>query len=274
MTQYELLNSERKYFGLTPVNTNWEKCALGDTLVAYFDEEKIVKIINYNYGYLEYDTNIDTRDRLFILPKTLRGKEQKLTIAKLCKIKGSGIQFSGSFEGGGIHIYNNKRNALLTKSFPEENYIKSFEDISNWISDYISKTPVNYFDWLDEELTRKKQKIKVNQGDIVAFKISKREFGFASVLSESYGLYKSLIIAPYAYYSDTLQIDIDNLITKKTLPAIRIFDVEIYRGTMPVIGNRSLSEIIENFQHQDGYSFFLTVPYTKKDIDTFIANNY
>ncbi len=53
---------------------------------------------------------------------------------------------------------------------------------------------------------------------------------------------RSLLVAPYAYYSDNLNIDLDALILKKTLPAICIFDLEVYRGEMPIIGFRPLSE--------------------------------
>ncbi|QEC44599.1 hypothetical protein [Pseudobacter ginsenosidimutans] len=96
---YELSNKQRKYFGLLPIENGWEKLPLSPKVTAYFDRNRIVKIINYDWGYLEYDTIIDTIDRVFLLPKTSRGKQQKLSVSKLLKIKGAGIQFSGSFHG-------------------------------------------------------------------------------------------------------------------------------------------------------------------------------
>jgi hypothetical protein len=191
-----------------------------------------------------------------LLPKTTKGKEQKLTIAKILKIKGSGIQFSGSFQGGGIHVYDNKRNLFFIKSFSEEGDIKNYGDIENWVASYISNAPTDYFDWLNKELLQKCLKVKIKAGDIVAFKISQGQFGFARILLDvfaqrqkgviaSSNLHwfhpRSLIVAPYAYYASSLQIDIDKLITKKTLPALCIFDLDVYRGEMPIVGHKPLS---------------------------------
>src|SRR5688572_511069 len=124
MIPYELTNDIRLYFGLNPVAGDWERTSLSDTIAVYFQKEKIVKIINYNWGYVEYDTEIETRNRKILLPKTERGKEHKLTIPRILKIKGCGVQFSGSFQGGGIHVYDNRRNLFIIKSFSEEGEIK------------------------------------------------------------------------------------------------------------------------------------------------------
>ncbi len=113
MSLYELTNNQRKYFGLFPVAKNWERQPLSDTITVYYDGDKIVKILNYGYGYVEYDSDINTRDKRILLPKSSRGKERNLTIPRILKIKGSNVQFSGSFLGGGITVYDNKRNAFL-----------------------------------------------------------------------------------------------------------------------------------------------------------------
>src|SRR5690606_20203695 len=166
-----------------------------------------------------------------LLPKTARGNEQKLTVPRILKIKGCGVQFSGSFHGGGIHVYDNRRNLFFIKSFSEEGEIKTYNDIDNWISNYITKMPTNYFDWLGEQLSKKRLKVKFKEGDIAAFRISHGEYGFARILLDVFSemkkgdnirpeLYwvhpRSLIVAPYAFYADTLNINIDNLIKKKT----------------------------------------------------------
>jgi len=39
-----------------------------------------------------------------------------LTIPRILKIKGSGVQFSGSFLGGGMNVYDNKRNLFCSWS--------------------------------------------------------------------------------------------------------------------------------------------------------------
>lgn len=117
MTPYELTNNQRKYFGLSLVADEWDKVRLSDAITVYYQGDKIVKVLHYSFGYFEYDTDIETKHRQFLLPKTAKGKEQKLTISKILKLKGSGIQFSGSFQGGGIHVYDNRRNMFFIKSF-------------------------------------------------------------------------------------------------------------------------------------------------------------
>jgi hypothetical protein len=288
MTSFELTNDQRRYFGLALVDDNWDKQQISETVTVYFDRDKIVKVLNYRLGYYEYDTDISTKDKRLLLPKTARGKEQKLTVPRILKIKGSGVQFSGSFQGGGIHVYDNRRNLFFIRSFAEEGEIKTYEDIVNWINNYIAKLPSNYFDWLNQELVKKRLNIKIKEGDIVAFKIAHGEYGFARILLDVFTemekgdiirpqLYwvhpRSLIVAPYAYYANTLKVDIDLLLTKKTLPTLCIFDLDVYRGEMPIVGYRPLSEHDKQIPFPKKTVTSITIPYTKTDIETFIAMN-
>ena len=288
MTPFELTNDQRRYFGLALVADNWDKQQFSDTVTVYFDRDKIVKVLNYRLGYYEYDTDISTKDKRLLLPKTARGKEQKLTVPGILKIKGSGVQFSGSFQGGGIHVYDNRRNLFFIRSFTEDGEIKTYEDIVNWINNYIAKLPSNYFDWLNQELVKKRLNIKIKEGDVVAFKIAPGEYGFARILLDVFAemkkgdiirpqLYwvhpRSLIVAPYAYYGNTLKVDIDILLTKKTLPTLCIFDLDVYRGEMPIVGYRPLSENDKQIPFPKKTVTSITIPYTKTDIETFIAMN-
>jgi hypothetical protein len=288
MTPYELTNNQRKYFGLSLVADDWEKAKLSDTITVYYQGNKIVKVLNYSSGYFEYDTHIETKHRQILLPKTPNGKEQKLTVAKILKIKGSGIQFSGSFQGGDIHVYDNRRNLFFIKSFSEDGDIKSYSDIEKWITSYLSKIPTDYFDWLNKELSQKRLRLKIKEGHIVAFKITRGQYGFARILLDVFAqrqkgeiaspnLYwfhpRSLIVAPYAYYADTLQIDIDKLVNKKTLPTLCIFDLDVYRGEMPIVGHKPLSLNDKLIPFPEKAETSITIPYTKTDIETFIATN-
>jgi len=285
---YELNNYQRQYFGLNPVEESWVRQQLNDTVIVYFNNNTIVKVLNYIWGYMEYDTDIRTRGRAVLLPKTTRGKEQSLTVPRILKIKGSGIQFSGSFQGGGIHVYDNKRNSFFIQSFVEEGEIKSYQDIDNWISNYIANTSADYPTWLNNQLSQNRLKIKYKEGDIIAFKISHNEYGFARILLDAFSEIKrgffakelslkfhprSVIVAPYAYYSKTIQIDIDLLLMQKTLPALCMFDTEIHRGTMPIIGYRPLSERDKAIPFPSQATTFITILYTKEVLEKFIDQN-
>jgi Immunity protein 26 len=288
MTSYELTNNQRKYFGLSLVGDEWDKVRLTDSVAVYYQGDKIVKVLHYSLGYFEYDTDIETKYRQFLLPKTTKGKEQKLTVSKILKLKGSGVQFSGSFQGGGIHVYDNRRNLFFIKGFSDDGEIKNYNDIEKWVTDYISKTPSNYFDWLNGELSQKRLRVKIKEGDIVAFKIAHGQYGFARILFDVFAqrkkgdfvspnLYwfhpKSLIVAPYAYYADTLQIDIDKLVNQRTLPTLCIFDLDVYRGEMPIVGHKPLSLKDKLIPFPNKSETSITIPYTKTDIETFISTN-
>jgi len=285
---YELNNNQRKYFGLQPVELDWERMKLSSTIVVYFDQNRIVKILDYGWGYVEYDAFIETINRQILLPKTARGKQQKLTVAKILKIKGSGVEFSGSFQGGNIHVYDNKRNLFFIKSFTEDGDMKDYADIDNWISNYITKVPPNYFDWLADQLTQRKLKVKIEEGDIIAFRISSAQFGFARILLnvfadggksivERNSLYwfhpRSLIVAPYAFFADTIDVDVDELIDRPTLPTVCIFDIDVYRGEMPIIGHRPLTNGEKEIPYPAKAGTSATINITKKELEAFMLDN-
>lgn len=280
MTPFELSNTQRKYFGLLEVAHSWDKKSLSETITVYFNKNKIVKILNYSYAYLEYDTDINTINRATLLPKTARGKQQKLTVARLLKIKGSGVQLSGSFEGGGISVYDNRRNVFFIKSYFEDGRILSYGDIEKWILKYIAESPANYFIWLNKELSKKRENYKIKKGDIIAFPVGRLEYGFARILlsdflSEQFldgetfkfNLFgKPLIILPYSIISKTLDIDFDELIKQPTLKAIQIDDSSVFYGEFPIVAFKEVDDAEIPTIELPKISKYLTIPYSKTDI--------
>ncbi len=284
---YELTNDQRKYFGLLPVEENWQKQQLSSTIYVYFDRYKIVKLLNFGLGYLEYDTDINTAKRGILLPRKAKGKPQKLTVPRILKIKGSGVKFSGSFQGGNIHVYDNKRNLFFIKSYPEDGDMKSYKNIDNWISNYIVNVPPNYFEWLNDQLIQKRLRIKVEAGDFIAFKLTQTEFGFARILSNVFedkkrGIegqhppywfhQRSLIVAPYAFFANTRNVNIEDVVNKPTLPTVCIFDIDVYRGEMPIIGHKPLSEMEKQIPFPKNGVTSSTINITKGDIEAVIID--
>jgi hypothetical protein len=288
MNQYELNNAQRKYFGLALVERNWERVAINASLTVYYEGDTIVKLLDYRAGYSEYDVDIHTKQRMMLVPKSGKGKEQRLTAVRLLKIKGVGVQFSSSFQGGGIHIYHNKRNLFFIKSYPEEGVIKTYSDIEKWVTSYIDNARSAHFEWLSKELTKKRQNIKCREGDIIAYKIGQEEFGFARILVDVFSRRnkgdntsefiswfhpRSLIVAPYAFYADTLQVDSEMIVQLETMPSVCILDLEVYRGEMPIVGYVPLKPSDKLILPVDKSTTLFTMPYTKTDIDAFISNN-
>jgi hypothetical protein len=288
MTTYELTNTRRKYFGLMPIKKDWDRQVLDDRVTVYFDKDKIVKVLNYDYAYLEYDTDIETIDRRILVPKTTRGKEQKFSVAKLLKIKGSGVQFSISFFGGGITVYDNKRKLCFLKSTFEDGEIRSFEDADNWINKFIDTSSHDYLETLSNQLSEKRKIQHARPGDVICFKLGRNEYGFARILK---GIIKrkdfnfsnfmdalfihprSLTVATYAYIADKMNADLEEIINKPTLPSIYIFDTEVYYGEMPIIGHKELNELDKNISPPHEASTSVTIFYTKTDIENFIKTS-
>lgn len=284
---YELNNNQRRYFGLHLVDQAWERVQLSDAITVYFSADKIVKVLNYGWGYVEYDTVINTVNRQVLLPMTDRGKQQKLSVPRLLKIKGCGVQFSGSFNGGNIHVYDNRRNLFFIKSFAEDGDMREYADIDNWVSNYIAGVPPDYFHWLTDQLSQSRLKVKAQAGDIIAYKLTATEFGFARILSDVYRDRKSstaemeklmwfhprsLIVAPYAFFATTTKVNLDELIKKPALPSVCMFDIDVYRGEMPVIGHRPLSDKErEEMPYPVGRSTAMTLNITKQQLEKVIA---
>lgn len=277
MKTFELSNTQRKYFGLKPVHSNWDKISLSDSVAVYFNKNQIEKVLNYSFGnseigYFEYDTNIATIDRKILIPLTSRGNNQKLSVPRLLKIRGNGISFSATFVGGGVHVFDNKRNIFLIRSYFEDGLIKNYADIDLWIDNYIKESPENYFEWLKHELSKKREIQKVREGDIIAFKVGRHEYGFAKVLFIMNSLKnefihpRSLTVATYSYVSGTFDVDIEELINQDLLPSIYIFDNDVYYGEMPIIGNRKKSARELDFPLPLENSTSVTNFYTKTDI--------
>src|SRR5438874_10587100 len=121
--------------------------------------------------------------------------------------------------------------------------MRNYEDVSLWIEKYIKESPHNYFEWLSNQLSQKRIIQKAKEGDIIAFKVSRFKYGFARILYPIFNSFnnwihpRSLTIAPYTHIANTLEIELDKLIKKETLPSIYIFDNEVYYSEMPIIGH-------------------------------------
>lgn len=281
MTLYELTNNQRQYFGLNIISPLWERQNLSDNIIVYFEKDKIVKVLNFIYGYLESDVKIETIDKKILLPKTRKGKQQKLTVSKLLKIKGSGVQFSASFSGGGITVFDNSRNVFFIKSYLEEGEITNYNNIENWVEKYISESPSNYFEWLEKEMKIERRKIKTKQWDIIAFPVGRNEYAFASTLLDGYttkhtllngaifnfNLFgKPVLILPYSFVSKTLDINFDDLIKQPTLSPTEIMATCVSNGEFKVVSNKQLENINFSEINLSDLPKFLTIPYTKTDI--------
>ena len=236
-----LSNEQRKHLGLDPIKDSWERVEFdGDQYRPkswlYFEKDVIKRhVISNDDGYQEYQYSDETRDRKFLLPKTLKGKEKKLTPSVLESRQPQGVYFFWGKTGVKIASY-----ATQTTFFSEDH--KNI-DLENWLAIYISTS--------SNEDTFK-------SGDFFAFKLSRREYGFGRILADisklrkeaelhsSHGLFnlmgKPVLVKIYRFKSIFLKVNLDELKACESFPSEYVFDNHLYYGQYPIIGSEDIEE--------------------------------
>jgi hypothetical protein len=182
---YELSNKQREYFGLEPINDNWERVILkGDTYrpesILYFDKDTIKRhIISTEKTYFEKQYNEQTKDKIILLPKTDKGNEKKLTASVLEQRQPTGVYLSINCGDLTIGNYNTQTTFYSNKWDNEEQSAKS---ISELIVDFIEQSPENHLDEIKKFKVSKRKNLKFKPGDYFCFKLDRTSFGFGRIL--------------------------------------------------------------------------------------------
>ena len=120
------------------------------------------------------------------------------------------------------------------------------------------------------ELNLPKINIQVKTGDILAFHVSRYEYGFAKIILTNFlGLNfggRPLLIMLYSFVSNELTIDFDILESKPTLKPIQINDSDAFYGQIKVVGFREPNQKDLSKIGQLTLSKYLSIPYSKTDI--------
>jgi len=255
----ELDNFQRSYFGLDPIQPDWDKVPFkGDTYrpdsVLYFQKNVMKKqVISTEKEYKELQFNEATESRKVILPKTKKGKPKRLSPAVL-----------ESKTPIGVYLYLNNDGELLIGNHTTQTtfYSRRWEfergpsDIQELIKDFIKYSPQNHFEEIERFRFSKRRNIKFNEGDFFAFKLNRSEYGFGRILlniaklretkllRENHGfnliMSRPVLIKFYAYKSENKNVDIDVLKNQKSLPSDYIMDNIIFYGEYEIIGNLPL----------------------------------
>lgn len=260
---FELTNRHREYLGLDLVDSKWERKDLKagpyqPASLLYYEGNTIKKqIVSTENRYYECQLNLETKNKEILLPKTSRGKEKKLTAAVLEKAKPDGISFEWTINGT-VFITNHNTQINFYSNFNEDFRIESITELDKWLGKYIEESSPNYLDELSHFKKSTRLNIKYKAGDFFAFKISRYEYGFGRILLDINKIRKKnlipkehglqlimgppLLIKIYAFTSDNLDVDLDQLSKEPSLPSDYIMDNHIFYGEYPVIGNRILSK--------------------------------
>lgn len=258
--KFELTNPQRIYFGLEPINPEWERVMLkGDNYrqesILYFEGDVIKRhIVSTEDGYEEKQYDELTKLRTVLMPKTGKGKEKKLTASVLESRHPIGVYCIIDVYGK-IFIGSHTTQTTFYDSWWEGNGIVK-KDLIEWIDEFIQSAPKNYIADLNlfKKATRKNVKYKV--GDFFTFKISRSEYGFGRILlnvaelrakyllKDGHGLSlfmaKPVLIKIYTYVADSKEINIDKLERCSALPSDYMMDNLLFYGEFEIIGHKKL----------------------------------
>ena len=260
---FELSNKEREYFGLEKVRPNWEKVILkGDTYrepsILYFEEDTIKKhIISSSTQYVEYQYDELTRNREIILPRTTKGKEQKLSASVLSTKTPIGVYFSLN-NLGYLLIGNHTTKTTFYSSYWEDRKQKTENKLNYWVDDFIKKSDGNHIEQINKFKNTKKVNVKYKSGDYFAYKIDRKNYGFGRILLDINKLRKSnlleknhglnllmgtpVLVQLYPFISTEKKIDIKILENLTALPSDFMMDNHLHYGEYEIIGHKKLDE--------------------------------
>ena len=259
MKTFELTNKQREFIGLEPIESHWEKVAFkGDTYrpesVLYFDGNIIKRhIVSSENQYSEKQYDELTKERFFLLPKTSKGKEKKLSASVLEQRRATGVYLS--ILNGNLIIGNyNSQTTFYSSRW--DNIEPSQKSISDQISDFIKQSSANHLNEINQFKNAKRKKVRYKAGDYFCLKIDRVNFGFGRILLDVNKIRKQklirsehgldlimgppLIIQLFAYKSSKKNVDITLLDQQPTLPSDIMMDNLIFYGEFEIIGHRAL----------------------------------
>lgn len=265
---FELTNEQRRYLGLCPVEKDWDLIKLNN-LFLYFDGDIIrKKIVVSDNGYFEQELCEKTAEnRSILLPKTTKGKPQKMNFTATQSFRPFGIYFNFSADYVCIANYATQT-TYFKENFKDE---KSLEYLKYWLNQWVADTTETDLSEIEMLKNAKRRHCKFKEGDFFAYKIGRRKWGFGRILidvgklrksedfkrKKNYGLAnlmgKALIVKVYHKISDTLNINLDELAGCMALPSQAIMDNHFYYGEYVIIGNKKL-EICEYEEPLISYS--------------------
>ncbi|MBS1597309.1 MAG: immunity 26/phosphotriesterase HocA family protein [Bacteroidetes bacterium] len=258
---YELTNSQRKYFGLNPIEKHWDKVVLKSDKyrtesILYFDKNTIKKHISSSeIQYFEKQYDELTRDRVILLPKTGKGKEKKLTASVLEQRQPTGVYLSVSCGILTIGNYNTQTTFYSSRWDNEEQFRIPIPEI---IEDFICKSTEKHLLEINDFANSKRKNVAFKSGDYFCFKLNRTEYGFGRLLLDVNKIRKKRLINSYhglgllmgppvivelfVYKSPVKTIDIRILEGQPKLPSDVMMDNLLLYGEYEIIGHEEIKD--------------------------------
>ncbi|MBQ6890638.1 MAG: immunity 26/phosphotriesterase HocA family protein [Oscillospiraceae bacterium] len=262
---FELTNSQRKCFGLLPVESHWARIEPRPspydqhTTVAYLDGTTLKKVIKSgNDIYTEYELCEQLSDDLrYLLPKTAKGKPVLLSASTLEKRSGIGMCLSYSRHNSGysyIDLFNHNSQKCYYDNSCESLFTRGIDDFRQWVENWCAETAEDDLADIARFSAQPRQHIQFREGDVFRFKINRRLYGYGRILMD-YALMrkkkipfwdilmgKPLVCSVYHIVTERKDVSLEELAPLNSLPSVNIMDNRLYYGDYEIIGNIPIGE--------------------------------
>lgn len=267
MTMYELNNMQRRYFGLDPIEPHWHRMILGADAhrpesILYLDGDTIKRqIISSNKEYREYHYNEPTRNREVLLPKTSRGKEQRLNAANFERRTPLGIYLLAS-EYGSLTVGSFTSQTSFYQRLWEQPVQKG-QSPADLVDEFIRNSPEDHFEEIEAFKQQRRRNLRFKKGDYFRFKLNRTEFGFGRVLLDIGKLQKSgalpaghklfalmgkpVLVQLFVFASEDKAVSIETLEKQPVLPSSVMMDNALVYGEYEVFAQQAITDEAYDF---------------------------
>ena len=278
---FVITNEERKYMGLNPVESGWDisqfysKTNLWHKRTSVFWDDTTIKKIIYEEKRIsdnvityesirEYDTELMTENREWLLPLTSRGKKKKISATNILAVNPFGCEFyfyldTANKTSVGMSIYNRRNNKEIAIGETERiSKIRNDADLHEFMQYYIETCPPKYFEKIKELRESEHVTVRYKTGDVFRMEIDRLHYGYGIItgqikevlkwkeLPENHSLRKLMMVPIMVRFYDVCTTD-DNFSVEKlselSLGRVEICgDNDIIWGTHKIIGHKELQK--------------------------------
>lgn len=276
-----LTNEERRYLGLNPLDTKWDTLELYSKTnywhkrtTVFFDNDVIIKVIYESKKIVneeirsesisEYDANIQTENRTWVLPLTERGKKKKLNATSISPYRPTGCIFGFGTSpkeenSSGMSVVNCVNNKHIAMGETEKiRKIKNDAEFHSFMKYYMETCPEDYFDRIKELRESKHVTIKYNTGDIFRAEVDRFRYTYGIITGKVRKIRKWKELPKYHSLRNVMMVPIlvrfyDIFTTDATLTAEDLADLPLSRikicgdndiiwGTHKIVSHKELQE--------------------------------
>lgn len=204
---FDITNEERRYMGLNSlvdsldisqfysITNLWHKRTsifwFNDTIKKIIVEEKRVSDERVTYECItEYDTDLQTENREWLLPLTTRGKKKKVNVTNILAVNPFGCGFRFDLEtfrdvsaSMSIYNYRNKESIAIGEG-DKINKIRNNADFHGFMKYYMETCPPNYFDKIKALRENRPVTIKYKTGDIFRIEVDRFHYSYGIITGQ------------------------------------------------------------------------------------------